>query len=52
MITIYLKQSYNLLKENLFVNGISIAGTALSVAAVMLIYPKIRKQSQWQSQLQ
>ena len=38
MITIYLKQSYNLLKENLFVNGISIAGTALSVAAVMLIY--------------
>lgn len=38
MITIYLKQSYNLLKENRFVNGISIAGTALSVAAVMLIY--------------
>mgnify|MGYP003095557725 CR=1 FL=1 len=37
MITIYLKQSYNLLKENRFVNGISIAGTALSVAAVMLI---------------
>ena len=36
MITIYLKQSYNLLKENRFVNGISIAGTALSVAAVML----------------
>ena len=25
MITIYLKQSYNLLKENRFVNGISIA---------------------------
>lgn len=38
MITIYLKQAYNLLKENRFVNGISIAGTALSVAAVMLIY--------------
>ena len=38
MITIYLKQSYNLLKENRFVNGISVAGTALSVAAVMLIY--------------
>ena len=29
MITIYLKQSYNLLKENRFVNGISIAGTCL-----------------------
>lgn len=26
MITIYLKQSYNLLKENRFVNGISVAG--------------------------
>lgn len=38
MITIYLKQSYNLLKENRFVNGISVAGTALSVAAVMLVY--------------
>lgn len=34
MITIYLKQSYNLLKENRFVNGISVAGTALSLSLI------------------
>lgn len=37
MIKIYLKQAWNLLKENPLVSGLSIAGTALAIAAVMLI---------------
>lgn len=37
MIRLYLKQAWHLLKENRLVSGLSIAGTALSVAAVMQI---------------
>lgn len=37
MIRIYLKQSWSLLKENPLISGLSIAGTALAIAAVMLI---------------
>lgn len=37
MIKLYLKQAWHLLKENRLVSGLSIAGTALSVAAVMQI---------------
>ena len=37
MIKIYLKQAWNLLKENPLVSGLSIAGTALAITAVMMI---------------
>lgn len=37
MILVYFKQAWQILSENRLVNGISIAGTALSVAAIMLI---------------
>lgn len=37
MIRIYLKQAWNLLKENPLVSGLSIAGTALAITAVMMI---------------
>lgn len=37
MLKIYLKQAWGLLKENSLVSGLSIAGTALSIAAVMMI---------------
>ncbi len=37
MIRIYLKQAWSLLKENPLISGLSIAGTALAIAAVMLI---------------
>lgn len=37
MIKIYLKQAWSLLKENPLISGLSIAGTALAITAVMLI---------------
>lgn len=37
MIQLYVRQAWHLLKENKLVTGLSIAGTALSVAAVMQI---------------
>jgi len=37
MIKLYVRQAWHLLKENRLVSGLSIAGTALSVAAVMQI---------------
>lgn len=37
MIQLYVRQAWHLLKENKLVSGLSMAGTALSVAAVMLI---------------
>lgn len=37
MIRIYLKQAWSLLKENPLISGLSIAGTALAITAVMLI---------------
>lgn len=37
MIKLYIKQAWNMLKENRIVGILSIAGTALSVAAVMLV---------------
>ena len=37
MLRIYLKQAWSLLKENPLVSGLSIAGTALAITAVMMI---------------
>lgn len=37
MLRIYIKQAWNLLKENPLVSGLSIAGTALAITAVMMI---------------
>lgn len=37
MIKLYLKQAWNLLRENKLVSGLSIGGTALSICAVMLV---------------
>lgn len=37
MIKLYLKQAWQLLKENKLVSGLSIGGTALSICAVMLV---------------
>lgn len=37
MVKIYLKQAWNMLKENPLISGLSIIGTALAIAAVMMI---------------
>lgn len=37
MLKIYIKQAWNLLKENPLVSGLSIAGTALAITAVMMM---------------
>ena len=37
MVKIYLKQACNMLKENPLISGLSIIGTALAIAAVMMI---------------
>ncbi|WP_044270150.1 ABC transporter permease [Bacteroides timonensis] len=37
MLRIYLKQAWSLLKENPLISGLSIAGTALAITAVMMI---------------
>ncbi|WP_321330878.1 ABC transporter permease [uncultured Bacteroides sp.] len=44
MITLYLKQAWQLLKQNLLFSGISIVGTALSISLIMMLVVAVQSR--------